>query len=175
MDNRCLSVRQCAEAERRRECVISMPTGPRAPGVGTRERAHAARIGCRRPVEPHYAASVGVGFRRSVRILDSQPEGLKCADSRPPRDRLQASAPDPKATFADATQTGSSCPKAASVKSMSLIGEPIAGDREPRAGRYRRSCSIRRRVAVSVKWFDSPFVRITTPVLADGTRKIAAR
>jgi hypothetical protein len=111
----------------------------------------------------------------SARIEPAEVERLNRADSRPPRDRLQASAPDPKATFADAALTGSSCAKAASVKSMSLIGEPIAGDREPRAGRYRRSCSIRRRVAVSVKWFDSPFVRITTPVLADGTRKIAAR
>jgi hypothetical protein len=40
---------------------------------------------------------------------------------------------------------------------------------------YRRSCSRRLRVVVSIKGFDSPFVRTTTPALPDGASTTAAR
>src|SRR5215831_12369317 len=40
---------------------------------------------------------------------------------------------------------------------------------------YRRSCSRRLRVVISIKAFDSPFVRTTTPALEDGANTTAAR
>src|SRR5215472_7141241 len=40
---------------------------------------------------------------------------------------------------------------------------------------YRRSCSRRLSVVISIKGFDSPFVRTTTPALEDGASTTAAR
>ena len=51
----------------------------------------------------------------------------------------------------------------------------LVTDRELHPDSYRRSCSRRLRVVISIKGFDSPFVRTTTPALEDGTRTILAR
>jgi hypothetical protein len=48
-------------------------------------------------------------------------------------------------------------------------------DRELHPDSYRRSCSRRLRVVISIKGFDSPFVRTTTPALEDGANTTAAR
>src|ERR1700758_3026324 len=48
-------------------------------------------------------------------------------------------------------------------------------DRELHPDSYRRSCSRRLRVVISIKDFDSPFVRTTTPALEDGASTTAAR
>ena len=48
-------------------------------------------------------------------------------------------------------------------------------DRELHSDSYRRSCSSRLRVVISIKGFDSPFVRTTTPALEDGANTTAAR
>jgi len=48
-------------------------------------------------------------------------------------------------------------------------------DRELHPDFYRRSCSRRLRVVISIKGFDSPFVRMTTPALENGASTTAAR
>src|SRR6516165_2653910 len=48
-------------------------------------------------------------------------------------------------------------------------------DRELHSDSYRRSCSSRLRVVISIKGFDSPFVRTTTPALENGASTTAAR